>query len=93
MSLASVFSDKIPALEGLQESPALAEHLAAFQNLLKKLRKPYEEKPGRHVTSIIKEMINLDGGDQARLMDRTVQLSSFGMEISILRHIRVECIG
>ena len=30
MSWPSVFSDKIPALEGLQESPAVAEHLAAL---------------------------------------------------------------
>ena len=30
VSLSWVFSDKIPALEGLQESPAVAEHLEAF---------------------------------------------------------------
>ena len=35
VSLPSVFSDKVPALEGLQESPAVTEHLAALHTALK----------------------------------------------------------
>ena len=96
VSLPSVFSDKIPALEGLRRVQLFCN--SSWQNLLKKLGEPYEDKPGRHRTCtlqvrkcIIKERINLDGGDKARLLDRMVQLSSFGMEVSMLRHIYVEC--
>ena len=76
----------------------LHERLSSWQNLLKKLGEAYENKLGTHLTCtlqvrkcIIKEMINLDKGDHARLLDTMVQLSSFGIKVSIIGHIRVEC--